>query len=149
MNLDRCVEHCLDAARSCEEAWFHARSMDGPANDEALFAALSDAARVGTLSADRLLRVTDLTPMLANVCAEIVTRAAHACSGYRDDEILSFCAESCMACADACLALLSQPIVTLSPTDQDEFAEIDALLQAGVSERVTEIQYISASRNAA
>ncbi|MBX9739012.1 MAG: hypothetical protein K2X62_03020 [Beijerinckiaceae bacterium] len=153
MNLDLCVEHCLDAARSCEEAWFHARSMDGPANDEALFAALSDAARVSALSADRLVQVRDLTCMLASVCAEVVGRAATACAAYRDDEVLAACAENCAACMEACYALLAAETVETAPpalaAPEDDFAEIEAMLQAGVSERITEIQFGAASRSAA
>jgi hypothetical protein len=139
MNLDLCVERCLEAARSCEEILPYAREAEGSSSDVALLAALSDAARVTALSADRLVRLSDLHGMILQVCTEIAERAALACARHSDDDYIFACGEACAACAAACHALARGE--EDAPAQDHEMADIGALLEAGLSERVSEIRY--------
>lgn len=153
MNLDHCIAYCLDAAQSCEETLVYASSAEHTATDAALLTALTDAACVANLSADRLARLPELQGMLAQVCLEIVDRAALACARYADDDYLQACAEICATCGAACHELLHDAHADYAQDDashrDDEMADIGTLLEAGLSERVSEIRYNLLSSSAA
>ena len=149
MKLDLCIDHCAYAAGACGEAWFHVRNREGLAADEGLLAALGDAARVSAFSADSLTQASDLQPMIAQICAEMLERAAFACARHLDVPELAACAETCAAAAAACRHVGDEDAGALEDDDADEFTRIGAILEAGLSERVTEIRYKALPRNAA
>lgn len=95
------VESCLDAARACGEALAFLQTRSAIV-DADLEAALQQAARVASLSADCLQRLPDIREMVLRVCVEICERAALACAAHANVPDIAECGEALAACAAIC-----------------------------------------------
>jgi hypothetical protein len=99
-------EHCIQSCRECHDSTTRAvryclerEQAFGSAGHIRL---LLDCAQACEMTADFMLRGSDLYANVCAVCAEIAERCAQACEVMGEDRMMRQCVESCRECVRAC-----------------------------------------------
>ena len=98
-----CASLCLDCYAACVECQAHCMAMGGTHTDPAHLGAMADCAKLCEMSANFMLRSSELHPAVCGVCADACDRCAKSCERLGGgDEMRQRCAEACRRCAESC-----------------------------------------------
>ena len=100
--LDHCIESCQNCHRSCTETVQHCLAQGGEHGSAEHIRLLLDCAQICQVSADFMIRGSDLHGETCGICADICERCAEQCEAMGDDDVMRQCAAVCRECADAC-----------------------------------------------
>ena len=106
-SLQECIENCNDCHQVCLETINYCLNSGEHLEDPALFRALYDCATLTQVSADLLIRHSDLHAMICHVCAEACLRCALQCVRFREEQFKD-CEEACRRCNDSCQEMQTQ-----------------------------------------
>lgn len=98
-----CIENCTQCHQICTQTIAHCLEMGGEHATAKHIGILMDCAQACALSADFMLRDSDLHPHTCGVCAKACIACAEDCERIAgDDEIMQLCAQMCRQCAETC-----------------------------------------------
>lgn len=101
MDTNACIESCNACHRVCLETIAWCLEQGGEHAGAAHITLLQDCAEICVVSADFMIRGSDLHGRVCAVCAEVCERCAQACEGLRGEQ-MERCAEMCRRCAQMC-----------------------------------------------
>ncbi len=101
-SVQKCIQDCMDCARSCKETTVHCLEMGGKHAEAQHIATLMDCGEICATSADFMMRRSDFSDRMCQMCAEVCLRCAEECERFGDDAHMRACAEMCRRCADSC-----------------------------------------------
>jgi hypothetical protein len=101
--MERSIENCTNCHRVClETAARHFRGEKEPRMKETLVRLLLDCAEICSVSADFMIRGSELHAHTCQACAAICDRCADECDKLGQEPHLAACAEICRRCAESC-----------------------------------------------
>ncbi|HWO93290.1 MAG TPA: four-helix bundle copper-binding protein [Dehalococcoidia bacterium] len=100
--LQQCIDNCTECHNVCIETVQYCLEMGGKHAEAQHIRRLLDCAEICALSADYMLRGSDMHRRTCAVCADACERCAQDCERFGDDEMMRRCAEICRACAQSC-----------------------------------------------
>ncbi len=101
MDTNACIESCNACHRVCLETITACLQQGGEHANPAHLALLQDCAQVCAVSADFMIRGSDLHGRVCALCAEACERCAEACERLGGEQMLG-CAAACRRCAQMC-----------------------------------------------
>jgi len=106
---DQNMDIMTECHNICLETVSHCLQMGGNHARPEHITVLLDCAEICQLSANFMLRKSNLHALSCATCAEICDRCAQSCDGFRDeaDQTMKQCAEICRRCAEACRRMAS------------------------------------------
>lgn len=100
--MNNCIQSCGDCANECKEVLFqHCLSKGGAHIEQAHVNLMVDCIQICRMSADFMLRGSDMHMLSCALCAEICDACAVSCDDIGDAE-MEECAELCRRCAESC-----------------------------------------------
>ena len=102
MDMQRCIQNCLECHRVCIETMVHCLTKGGPHAESRHIQVLADCADICHTSAAFMMRRSDLHTRICGACADVCDRCAHDCDGLKDDKQMAVCAAICRQCAQSC-----------------------------------------------
>lgn len=101
--MQECIENCTACHNVCVETASHCLGVGGDHSSREHITILLDCAQTCAISADLMLRGSELHGRMCDVCAEACERCAQDCDRLADgDETMLRCAEICRRCAESC-----------------------------------------------
>lgn len=102
--MRQCVDLCTACHQVCLRTIQHCLGMGGKHAERSHIRTLADCTQACAVSADFMLRASDLHPRTCGVCAEACQRCADDCDrvGGGQDEQMKACADACRRCAESC-----------------------------------------------
>lgn len=100
--VDRSIEACRDCHGVCAESITYCLEKGGEHAERKHIALMQDCADLCELSQDVMLRSSDNTNRICQLCADACEECAESCDRFGDDKAMRACANSCRSCADAC-----------------------------------------------
>ena len=100
--MKECIQNCTDCHNICVQTLAYCVQMGGKHVEAAHLKSLLDCADTCRISADFMLRSSDLHPQVCGVCAEACERCAESYEQFGDDAQMKACAEECRRCAESC-----------------------------------------------
>jgi hypothetical protein len=102
--MRQCIENCTNCHQVCLRAIQHCLGMGGKHAEQKHIRVMADCAQICAVSADFMVRMSDLHPRTCGVCAEACQRCADDCDrvGGGSDTQMKQCADTCRRCADSC-----------------------------------------------
>jgi len=102
--MQQCIQSCLDCHRVCVETIQHCLHMGGKHAEPSHIQLMLDCTEICQISANFMMRGSDLHSYVCDVCAEVCRRCAEDCErvGSAGDEVMARCAELCHRCAESC-----------------------------------------------
>ena len=97
-----CIANCLNCHSTCMATITHCLQKGGQHAAVAHIRLMMDCAEICQISANFMLRGSDMHSRTCGVCAEICERCAQDCERLGDDAHMRACAEACRRCADSC-----------------------------------------------
>jgi hypothetical protein len=98
-----CIANCTECHAICVETTTHCLHMGGEHASPAHIGVMLDCAQMCAVSADFMLRGSELHGRTCGVCAEACERCAADCERLANgDEQMLRCAEVCRRCAASC-----------------------------------------------
>jgi hypothetical protein len=106
VEMQECIQNCLDCRQACKEALAHSVRRGGKSVTPGHLQALVDCIVLCHASADLMTGGSPLHAKECGVCAEACRRCADSCADVGlDGEVMARCAEACRRCADSCDAM--------------------------------------------
>src|SRR5215510_2369194 len=101
--IEQCLLNFLERHhRICLETITYCLFKGGKYANENLIRLLQDCAEICQITANFMIRNSDILPAICSACAEICLKCAEVCEWLRDDYLLEACAEACRQCAEFC-----------------------------------------------
>nr|ADN17555.1 protein of unknown function DUF326 [Gloeothece verrucosa PCC 7822] len=100
--MRQCIENCLDCHSVCLNTVFYCLEKGGKHSDTAHIRLMLDCAEICQISANFMLRGSDLHSRTCGICADICSRCAADCQSMGDDSQMTACADMCRRCAETC-----------------------------------------------
>ena len=100
--MQECIQECQNCHNICLETTIHCLEMGGEHISSEHIRLLTDCAEICQISANFMLRASDLHTSTCSACAEVCERCAQSCEQFTDDEMMQECAEACRSCAQSC-----------------------------------------------
>ncbi|CAN5706634.1 four-helix bundle copper-binding protein [soil metagenome] len=101
--MRECIANCTECHTICVETANHCLQMGGEHADASHIRELLDCAQACAISADFMLRGSQLHAGTCGVCADACERCAESCELIGgNDELMQRCAEICRRCAESC-----------------------------------------------
>ena len=100
--MQKCIDECSNCHRICLETLTHCLSKGGRLSEAHHIRLLTDCAEICQVSANFMLRNSELHVYTCGACAEICERCARSCEEMSDDDLMARCAEACRTCATLC-----------------------------------------------
>jgi hypothetical protein len=108
-NIEDCIENCVDCHRVCLETIQYCLRMGGEHAEEKHIRLLTDCAQICQISADFMIRGSELHHETCAACAEVCGRCADDCTALgADDEQMQECAERCVRCEESCAEMAGE-----------------------------------------
>jgi hypothetical protein len=103
MDMQQCIQNCLDCHRTCLETSIHCLGMGGDHAAVDHQRLLADCAQICVTSADFMIRGSTFHQRTCGVCAEVCEACAQECEGMGGgDQHMAQCADMCRKCAESC-----------------------------------------------
>jgi hypothetical protein len=103
--MRQCIENCTTCHQVCLRTIQHCLGMGGKHVEPKHIRTMADCVQICAVSADFMLRGSDLHPRTCGVCAEACQRCADDCdrvgAGGSDTQMKQ-CADTCRRCAESC-----------------------------------------------
>jgi len=100
--MQKCIQNCTECHNICVATLAHCLAMGGKHVEAAHIKSLLDCAQTCAMSADFMLRGSDLHPQACGVCADACEHCAISCEQFGDDEQMKACAVACRRSAESC-----------------------------------------------
>jgi hypothetical protein len=101
--MQRCIQHCVECARTCEETITHCLMLGGKHASAEHIGLLMDCAQICGTSAKFMLHQSHFHIRTCEVCAEVCEACAKDCEQMAaGDRTMLACAETCHKCAESC-----------------------------------------------
>lgn len=103
-----CIQACLDCYHECMHTVMHCLREGGDHANVEHIGRLLDCAALCQLAAEFMIRNSQWSEQLSNLCAVICEHCAIECSegpAFSDDECMKECADACRRCAAECQKL--------------------------------------------
>ncbi len=97
----KCIDDCVKCYSVCEESIAMCLSMGGEHVEAKHMTMLDDCAKACAISADFMLRNSDLDTHMCSVCAQACDNCAESCAKF-DDDFMKKCADTCRQTAESC-----------------------------------------------
>jgi hypothetical protein len=105
--MQECIQNCTDCFQVCSQVIGHCLSKGGKHADPKHIKLLEDCSKVCNLSADFMVRNSELHMSTCRACAEVCQACAKSCQEMAsDDQVMQICADICRSCADSCLKMV-------------------------------------------
>lgn len=103
-DVRRCIDECTACHQVCLRTIQHCLKMGGKHAEPGHIRTMADCTQICAVSADFMLRGSDLHRRTCGVCAEACQRCADDCDrvGGGQDQQMKTCAEACRRCAESC-----------------------------------------------
>ena len=99
-----CIQNCQDCHRACLQTLTYCMQQGGRHARPDHLRLLMDCAEICLVSANFMLRASDLHAHTCAACAEVCRRCAADCAQMGDDTRMKALADTCRHCADSCAA---------------------------------------------
>ena len=103
--MQECIENCMASHKSCEQLIIHCLMKGGAHADANHIRTLMDCSQICRVSADFMLRDSQLYHQVAEVCALACQACADDCRQMSDDNAMMACADICDRSAATCRAM--------------------------------------------
>jgi hypothetical protein len=100
-----CIQNCQDCHRACLQTLTYCMSQGGRHAEPQHVRLLMDCADICAVSANFMLRASDLHPFTCGACAQVCQRCADDCAAMGDDPRMKALADTCRHCAESCAAM--------------------------------------------
>ena len=100
-----CIQNCQDCHRACLQTLTYCMGQGGRHGRPEHLRLLMDCAQICAVSADFMLRASDLHRYTCGACAEVCRRCADDCAAMGDDLRMKALADTCRHCAESCAAM--------------------------------------------
>ena len=100
--MERCITDCGECHEVCLSTVSHCLEKGGRHAEAGHVRLLLDCAQICHISADFMIRGSDLHTVTCGACAEVCARCAESCDRMAEDELDRRCAEVCRRCAESC-----------------------------------------------
>lgn len=100
--MDACIAECEKSNRACLEAARYSLEKGGALAAPAHVRLLLDCAELCQLTANFMLRGSEVHAIACGACADVCERCADSCASFTGDAVLSACADACRTCAKSC-----------------------------------------------
>lgn len=100
--MKQCIEDCSECGDVCLATMSHCLHTGGEHSALAHINLMLDCTSICRLTADYMLRGSEFSSELCQLCAEINDHCASDCEKFSDDEQMQACARACRKCADSC-----------------------------------------------
>lgn len=114
--IRQAISDCLACYSTCTETLGYCVERGGALVAPELLRRLRDCAELCWMSADFMLRGSELAERLCALAAEAAARCAEACAAIPEDAQLHTCMDVCLRCATACKAVA---VEAQTPVDWD------------------------------
>jgi hypothetical protein len=101
-SMKHCIENCTECHNICVATLAHCLELGGKHVEASHLKTLIDCADTCRVSADFMLRGSELHPKVCGMCAEACERCAKSCEQFGDDAEMKYCTELCRRCAESC-----------------------------------------------
>ena len=101
-STQQCIDNCTECHETCTRMLAYCLEMGGEHVEPAHLKSLLDCAGACAVSADFMLRGSDLHPHMCGVCADACERCAQSCAQFAGNKQMEACAEICRRCAESC-----------------------------------------------
>ncbi len=99
--MTQCIDDCMKCYRTCAETMAQCLSMGGEHAEAKHITILDDCAKACNISADYMLRNSNLDTHMCSLCAQACENCAESCEKFEED-FMKQCAQTCRKCADSC-----------------------------------------------
>ena len=103
----KCIDACIEAYSCCEQAIAHCLTEGGQHADMMMMGPLMDCVDVARACADMMMRQSPQAMELAAACARVTDMCAEACMAMNSDPVMKRCGGICRSCAEACRSVAS------------------------------------------
>jgi hypothetical protein len=100
--MQDCIEDCQKCHSVCTETAIHSLQKGGKYAEPFHLRLLADCAEICQTSANFMLRGSELHFKTCAVCSDVCVSCAVSCEHFKDEEMMSRCAEECRRCAESC-----------------------------------------------
>lgn len=101
--MQMCIQNCVVCHQICTQMINHCLQKGGVHASPEHIRTLMDCAQICAVSADFMMRNSDLHHSTCRVCAEACIACAQSCERLGDqDEMMKSCASICRQCAESC-----------------------------------------------
>lgn len=97
-----CIDNCLNCHAVCLNTVQHCLERGGAHAEQAHVRLMLDCAEICQVSANFMLRGSELHGETCRACGVVCTRCAEDCARLGDDDQMRACVEMCRKCADSC-----------------------------------------------
>jgi hypothetical protein len=104
--MQQCIEDCWNCHSICLQTVTYCLQKGGVYAELTRIRLLLDCAEICQMSANFLLRASELYPRTCAICADVCQQCAQDCEKISDDALLKACAEICYLCAKSCRQIL-------------------------------------------
>ena len=104
--MRECIQECAGCHQVCLQTIQHCLAMGGKHAEQAHIRLLADCAQICAVSADFMLRGSDLHADTCGTCAAVCHRCGEDCDRTgAGDEQMQLCADACRRCAASCRSM--------------------------------------------
>lgn len=101
--VQRCIQSCTACHQVCLQTISQCLKKGGEHASPVHIRTLEDCAEICSVSANFMMRGSDLHPTICGACAEACLACAASCEQLgSDDETIKACADVCRECAESC-----------------------------------------------
>ncbi len=100
--MEECIRKCVECSRVCAETITHCLHKGAKHAEASHIRLLLDCNQICRVSADFMVRSSDMHGRVCGVCAEVCVRCAEDCEKFSDDPEMLRCADICKSCAESC-----------------------------------------------
>lgn len=100
--MQMCIQNCLQSHQVCEQLIQHCLKKGGMHASQSHIRLLQDCSEICEVSANFMIRQSDLHGRTCGICAEACLACAADCESMSDDEMMQMCAQVCRRCAESC-----------------------------------------------
>ena len=101
-SMQACIQNCTDCYQVCAHVMEHCLTKGEKYTEPKHIKLLQDCASICNLSADFMIRNSDLHTSTCRTCAEICKACAVSCETFAGDPVMQTCAEVCRKAAASC-----------------------------------------------
>lgn len=101
-SLEECIDNCLGCYETCLKTAMYCLRAGGKHAAPEHIRLLLDCAEICKVSADFMIRGSELHKEVCGVCADICKKCADDCSSFEDDTEMQSCADICRLCEQSC-----------------------------------------------
>lgn len=100
--MQHCIEQCLLCYKSCSDTFLYCLNTGGRHVESERIKLLVDCVEICNMASGFMLRNSEFSREMCQLCAEICERCADDCENFEGDVHMKECADVCRKCAESC-----------------------------------------------